>query len=839
MHVAVDLNWFLQFIVLVLAAAFGFLYLVRNTASRFFVVDSNFGSTAADFSTDRKSGESMAAAVGGAAEVPDSCAVCGLLTKKQCARCKMVKYCSEACQRSHWNSEHMMKCKDLQSLYKANNTKSTSLLRERKASLVPVGGSSKVLKQSNKILFPYEEFVQFFNWDRPGYPPCGLLNCGNSCFANVVLQCLAYTRPLVAYLLEKGHKKECQMDDWCFLCEFQNHVERASQNLAPFSPINILSRLPNIGGNLGYGKQEDAHEFMRFAIDTMQSVCLDEFGGEKAVQPRYQETTLIQHIFGGRLQSQVICTECNNVSNQFENMMDLTVEIHGDAGSLEECLDQFTAKEWLHGDNMYKCDNCNAYVMAWKRLNVQRAPNILTIALKRFQSGRFGKLNKRVTFPETLDLSSYMSKSDGNDVYKLYAVIVHVDMLNASFFGHYICYVKDFRGNWYRVDDCKVASVDLDEVLSQGAYMLLYSRICARPSCLLPAEMLKKQENGNVKKQEVDPSLEKPVECLSAAGCLDSPVESGHLSSANCSGVEVEFEEEESSIIKAEDASGDVNMVSSEASLPIISVEPHENGSLSISPKEVASPVKQTNQPAPASTSLIDNGYMQPDVHISKPSSPISDVENASQGNKRDAKEGVLRLSPDAATAAENCTFEMGNTIDVIPITTHEVQEVNSANATSMPENVKCGSGSLVPDNDSNDAAVKSNGESPRTKLKPVFVPGFLGKHPRKKSIKQEKKASVELNGTTHEVHLNDQTNQVLKSYLSSENGILWKGEEKPSFALENGKVSTESVALKSLENGDCRQQITSDEGRKTNKTKKRLPVVGQENHVIDNKSHG
>lgn len=45
---------------------------------------------------------------------------------------------------------------------------------------------------------------------------------------------------------------------------------------------------------------------------------------------------------------------------------------------------------------------------------------------------------------------------DGLDMYKLYAVVVHVDMLNASFFGHYICYTKDFRGNWYRIDDCKV-----------------------------------------------------------------------------------------------------------------------------------------------------------------------------------------------------------------------------------------------------------------------------------------------------------------------------------------------------------------------------------------------
>lgn len=118
---------------------------------------------------------------------------------------------------------------------------------------------------------------------------CLLSNC--SCFANVVLQCLACTRPLVAYLLEKDHNRECMFsntsvpvlcislssyyasrshfaglrrrDDWCFLCEVQIHIKRASESLQSFSPINILSRLPNIGGNLGYGRQEDAHEFMR------------------------------------------------------------------------------------------------------------------------------------------------------------------------------------------------------------------------------------------------------------------------------------------------------------------------------------------------------------------------------------------------------------------------------------------------------------------------------------------------------------------------------------------------------------------------------------------------
>lgn len=495
-----DLNLLLQLILTAFLFASGLLYLVKKTASKYFEVDANF---------DRN--HQSYAAIPAVEMESDSCAACGQPANKKCSRCKSVRYCSSTCQSSHWRSGHKTKCKEYSAL---NSTPSVRIDVRSKGSgtggktfstvaLVPARGTSKVAGKLRKVLFPYDEFVKFFNWDKPGFLPCGLLNCGNSCFANVVLQCLLFTRPLVAYLLEKGHRRECRRNDWCFLCEFQTLVERASQSPQPFSPINILSRLTNIGGSLGYGRQEDAHEFMRFAIDTMQSVCLDEFGGEKAIPSSSQETTLIQHTFGGHLQSQVICTNCNKISNQYENMMDLTVEIHGDAASLEECLDQFTAKEWLHGDNMYKCDGCNDYVKAWKRLTIQCAPNILTIALKRFQSGRFGKLNKRVSFPETLDLSPYMSEEgDGTDVYRLYAVVVHVDMLNASFFGHYICYTKDFRGNWYRIDDSKVVDVELDEVLSQGAYMLLYSRVHARPSCRTTNEPLQQEQKG-----------EKMIEC--------------------------------------------------------------------------------------------------------------------------------------------------------------------------------------------------------------------------------------------------------------------------------------------------------------------------------------
>ena len=42
----------------------------------------------------------------------------------------------------------------------------------------------------------------------------------------------------------------------------------------------------------------------RFAIDSMQSSCLDKVGGEKTADQQIQETSFIQHTFGGHLRSQ-------------------------------------------------------------------------------------------------------------------------------------------------------------------------------------------------------------------------------------------------------------------------------------------------------------------------------------------------------------------------------------------------------------------------------------------------------------------------------------------------------------------------------------------------------
>ncbi|EYU39312.1 hypothetical protein MIMGU_mgv1a001469mg [Erythranthe guttata] len=327
---------------------------------------------------------------------------------------------------------------------------------------------------NHKMIFSPKLFIQLYSCTGLELHPVGLFNCGNSCYANAVLQCLAFTRPVASYLLQGLHSKTCKylFRGWCLICEFEHLIRKGQETNSPLSPVGILSQIQRIGSHLSHGRQEDAHDFLRNVVDTMQSIWLEEACVSGSIA---ENSTLLGQTFGGYLRSKIKCMKCSRRSEQCDRMMDLT-------GLLRSSP---YLKHLVEMTNTFHC-RCKSYEKAKKKLTVIEAPNILTIVLKRFRSGNSEKLSKPIQFPEFLNLAPYMSgKSDKYPIYNLYAVVVHSNTMNAAYSGHYISYVKDFRGEWFRIDDTRVSRVDLATVLSVEAYILFYSRHTPRGPSLL------------------------------------------------------------------------------------------------------------------------------------------------------------------------------------------------------------------------------------------------------------------------------------------------------------------------------------------------------------------
>lgn len=89
----------------------------------------------------------------------------------------------------------------------------------------------------------------------------------------------------------------------------------------------------------------------------------------KIKEERVKETSVIHRIFGGYLQSQVKCLECNTESNRYDPFLDLSLEIFH-CNTVEKALSHFTASETLDGDNKYRCSKCNVKVKARKKLSI-------------------------------------------------------------------------------------------------------------------------------------------------------------------------------------------------------------------------------------------------------------------------------------------------------------------------------------------------------------------------------------------------------------------------------------------------------------------------------------
>ncbi|GMG36171.1 unnamed protein product [Ambrosiozyma monospora] len=172
---------------------------------------------------------------------------------------------------------------------------------------------------------------------------------------------------------------------------------------------------------------------------------------------------------------------------------------------IESSIRDFFSLEMLKTDKKdksgYTCENCKKTTTAVKFSTIERAPETLTIHLKRFRFDGTSsmKVKTNVSYPNILDLTEYTTKMNTPTKYKLMSVIVHQGRSVSS--GHYIAHCRQPDGSWATYDDEYVNRLRPRDALSEeGAYVLVYSRLTHKSISISNDTV--QEKNGNKRKLE-------------------------------------------------------------------------------------------------------------------------------------------------------------------------------------------------------------------------------------------------------------------------------------------------------------------------------------------------
>lgn len=352
----------------------------------------------------------------------------------------------------------------------------------------------------------------------------GLVNLGNTCYMNCIIQCLIGTTRLGELFLKREYKAypDSKLGYQGQLANvfarlvssmYQAAVECGRGRVSYIAPKEIKYVCGRLSESFQGSEQQDCHEFLNFILDGLHE-DLNARGNkpplapltEKEERAREEMDVLeasnrewmrhinnnespISHNIQGQYLSRLQCRVCGCQSTTYNAFSCLSVPIRLGYRevTLDDCFKLFTQPELLEGADAWNCPRCKKCQPTIKTIMLTRLPNFLIVHLKRFAhtGGVWGsnKLGTHVRYPGELDLSPFCLRRTAStqeptrsNKFKLYAVANHYGSLKG---GHYTSYVKrEGQLGWCLYDDTRVrAQVSPQEVVNKNGYVLFYERV--------------------------------------------------------------------------------------------------------------------------------------------------------------------------------------------------------------------------------------------------------------------------------------------------------------------------------------------------------------------------
>ena len=329
----------------------------------------------------------------------------------------------------------------------------------------------------------------------------GLANLGNTCYINSCMQVLSHCYLLNELIDKLNIEKLNKIEDSLLLIEWKGLKELMWSKNCIISPKRYISTIQNISQykNIelfsGFA-QNDLPEFLIFIIDcfhnslerkvemniignalnetdTLAKECFTML--KRMYSDKYSE--LLKLFYGIHVSQLHSCNNLELLSSKPEPycLISLPIPEKANVCSIYDCLDIYTAREYLEGSNAWFDEKSNSKKDVYKSICFWSLPDILIIDFKRFNNQN-KKINTLILTPlSNLDLSKYVIGYDKDSYkYQLFGICNHS---GGCLGGHYTAYVKNANNKWYHFNDTQVNEINTDKLITNKGYCYFYYKI--------------------------------------------------------------------------------------------------------------------------------------------------------------------------------------------------------------------------------------------------------------------------------------------------------------------------------------------------------------------------